>query len=237
MNDLQLLDSEFQEQVLLNGKMASSVEAVRKELTTERDQLRLELEELKRTAAEWSSERAMLVAECERATHLLEQSRNEHDRAIADTDEAAAIALERQIATAIDRVRAELTTRWEAERTHLVAERNRAQQRLADAAADHERQLADAAGKARSEFANEREELRRELEEAKHVTATTPAGQSSAGNETIQAEIARVEDVIRAISQVISDPTTELSVVIRKNAERAELESYLRGLRFKISDK
>src|SRR5258708_14489349 len=74
MNDLQLLDSEFQEQVLLNGEMASSVEAVRKELTAERDQLRLELEELKRTTAEWSTERAKLVAECERATYLLEQS-------------------------------------------------------------------------------------------------------------------------------------------------------------------
>src|SRR5205823_3673035 len=115
------------------------------------------------------------------------------------------------IATAIDRVRAELMTRWEADRTHLVAERNRAQQRLADAAADYERQLADALGKARSEFANERDDLRRELEQAKHVTAVTPAGQPSQDDATVQAEMARVENAIRAISQAIADPGTELS--------------------------
>jgi hypothetical protein len=39
--------------------------------------------------------------------------------------------------------------------------------------------------------------------------------------------------LIQEISKVVEDPETELSVVIRKNVERAELESYLRGLRFK----
>src|SRR5262245_51529076 len=35
----------------------------------------------------------------------------------------------------------------------------------------------------------------------------------------------------------MEDPDTELSFVICKNAERAELESYLRGLRFAINSK
>jgi len=41
-----------------------------------------------------------------------------------------------------------------------------------------------------------------------------------------------VEGIVREISAVIEDPTSELSIVIRKNVERAELESYLKGIRF-----
>jgi len=43
--------------------------------------------------------------------------------------------------------------------------------------------------------------------------------------------------LIQEINSVIDNPDTELSVVIRKNAERAELESYLKGLRFRIADR
>jgi hypothetical protein len=50
--------------------------------------------------------------------------------------------------------------------------------------------------------------------------------------EAINAEVSRVQALIQGISKLIEDPNTELSVVIRKNAERAELESYLRGVRF-----
>jgi hypothetical protein len=53
--------------------------------------------------------------------------------------------------------------------------------------------------------------------------------------EKIQAEITRVENAILSISEVVENPETELSVIIQKNVERAELESYLRGLRFGIA--
>src|SRR5207249_3724171 len=58
-----------------------------------------------------------------------------------------------------------------------------------------------------------------------------------AAEEAVQAEAARVEALIQEINSVIDNPDTELSVVIRKNAERAELESYLKGLRFRIADR
>ena len=45
-------------------------------------------------------------------------------------------------------------------------------------------------------------------------------------------EIERIENHIREISSVIDDPATPLSTVIRKNVERAELESYLKGIRY-----
>jgi len=48
----------------------------------------------------------------------------------------------------------------------------------------------------------------------------------------IQAEVHRVETLISEIGKKIDDPTTDLSTVIRKNVERAELSAYLRGIHF-----
>ena len=229
MTDIQALDSEMQEQVLeatqhaedrLKFATKDAELSARFQVTSELEG-RFEAEKItaleglrRELTAQWEAEKAQLVADCENANRLLEQTRNEHSQAIAESDEAAAIALERQIATAVDRVRADLMARFEADRAKLLAERNRAQQRLADAAAEYEHQIEEA-----------------KLAQpalAKPVEAPAP------NNQVIRDEVTRVEGLIRKISETIEDPETELSVVIRKNAERAELESYLRGLRFKI---
>src|SRR5262249_370653 len=142
-------------------------------------------------------------------------------------------------------------------RVQLVAERNRAQQRLAEAASDHERQLSEAGSKGRSQITDDRERLKKELEKANQTSAQlevdsnkfreeseqlrlkekASAKQSRIVPETLHAEVARVEGLIKEISHLMEDPETELSIVIRKNAERAELESYLRGLRYAIGSK
>src|SRR5215510_3055976 len=287
MNDIQKLDSEFQERVQqavheveaslkqqasdrlksaaeeverntraqvteqlqarFDKQLAGTSETARNELANERAQHKQTQDRLKQTTAEWEKERAQLLAE----------SRDEHSRAMAETDEAAAIALERQIATAVDRVRSELTEKWKTERVQLVAERNRAQQRLAEAASDHERQLSEAVSKVRSQITDDRERLKKDLEKANQTStqlesernryrdeseqlrlqAEANAKQSRIVPETLHAEVARVDGLIKEISQLMEDPETELSIVIRKNAERAELESYLRGLRFAIGSK
>ena len=90
---------------------------------------------------------------------MQEQARKEHDRALAETDEAAAVALELQVTNGVNRVRAELMARMDSERAALLAERNRAQQRLADLTSDHERELAEAVNKVRSELTEEIEGL------------------------------------------------------------------------------
>jgi hypothetical protein len=262
MNEIQVLDSDFQEQLeatdqnarlVVNtewedrfNKELATFEATRTELITERNQLTRQLEQLKDAAAEqeeartqllneWEEERARLVAECERTSQLLDQGKKEYDRALAATDEAAALALERQVANAVERVRGDLTAKWDAERAKLVNERNRAQQRLADAAADYEGQVEEAVNDARTQLTKEMDALRRELEESRRsAAASKPAPVSgAAADENILGEISRVEGLIQSISQIVEDPDTELSIVIRKNVERAELESYLRGLRFK----
>jgi hypothetical protein len=48
----------------------------------------------------------------------------------------------------------------------------------------------------------------------------------------MDAEVARVGSLITEIAKIIDDPDTELSTVIRKNVERAELDAYLKGILF-----
>jgi hypothetical protein len=45
-------------------------------------------------------------------------------------------------------------------------------------------------------------------------------------------EIERVEGLIKDISVVIDDPNAELPVIIQKDVERSELQSYVKGIRF-----
>jgi hypothetical protein len=219
MNDIQAIDAEFQRQLEAAQEGKAAVEqqgADRLKSVMEEAQLNArELERLREATGSWEAEREVLQAESERARQMVEQVKREHDLALAETDEAASIALERQIAGAVERVRAELTAQFEADRATLVAERNRAQQRLADVAAEYETKLA-------------------EVLKQQAATPEAPRPQS-VEMETVQAEITRVDGMIHAISQIVENPETEISVVIRKNVERAELVSYLRGLRFRIA--
>src|SRR5262249_19543756 len=62
------------------------------------------------------------------------------------------------------------------------------------------------------------------------------AAQSSHGSglntQAITVEVARVEGLITEISRVTDNPETDFSTVIRKNVEKAELDSYLKGIKF-----
>jgi len=69
------------------------------------------------------------------------------------------------------------------------------------------------------------------LREAPSESAA-PVGNGSGDSQKLQNEVARIEGLIADISRLIEDPATELSTVIRKNVERAELEAYLKGILF-----
>jgi hypothetical protein len=243
MNHIQAMESEFQEQAILAAQEAGAAieqdaaerlksavddaEQRTRGRVTEELQARFNQEmasaleaahaQLDQSAAQWAVERERLLADCEAANQLLDEARSEHSRNLVENDEAAAIALERQIATAVDRVRAELSF-----------ERDRAIQSAAERDAEHRQTI---------------EKLQRELAGAVEQARTAAASVQAAPTEvdkdgvdigSIHAEVARVEGLIQATSELIEDPEAELSVVIRKNAERAELESYLRGVRFSI---
>jgi hypothetical protein len=108
------------------------------------------------------------------------------------------------------------SVKWDEERSRLLAQCDQARQTAADAKSAQERAEAQAA-------------------ELAAAQAAVPA--DTGIPEAIEAEISRIETLIRNISRLIDDPTTELATVIRKNVERAELDSYLRGIRFAFNGK
>jgi chromosome segregation ATPase len=75
-----------------------------------------------------------------------------------------------------------------------------------------------------------------ENERARLSAAQNGTG-TSLDNEEIAAEVARVEGQLSEIVAVIDNPNTELSTVIRKNVEKAELDAYLKGILFTLGKK
>jgi predicted nucleic acid-binding Zn-ribbon protein len=50
----------------------------------------------------------------------------------------------------------------------------------------------------------------------------------------LENEVQRIEEMIHVLVALIDDPSTDLSTVIRKNVEKAELSAYLRGILFSL---
>jgi hypothetical protein len=81
---------------------------------------------------------------------------------------------------------------------------------------------------AKEESAAEVDRLRAAAEAASAAAqaASTTAAKGAAD------EVARAQARLADVIAIIDDPVTELTVVIRKNVEKLELEAYLKGLRY-----
>ncbi len=66
------------------------------------------------------------------------------------------------------------------------------------------------------------------------LSAAQKGGGADLDRTSIDKEVSRVESQINEIVAIIENPTSELSTVIRKNVEKAELDSYLRGILFTL---
>jgi colicin import membrane protein len=232
-------------------RIADALEKARAEFSTEREQLREELNAAIQLSAQRASECARLTAERDRA-----------QQSAAERAEA-----QREVESAIERVRAELGAesdalrrQWESDRQRLESELDRQKAALtkaevawANALTDSEtterknsklmedcvrlRQELEKTSDSAAQKDIERDRLKEEcerahkmLEEAKSAQATPPDSNSILA--ALQAEQARVEQGIQELAAVIDDPNTELSVVIRKTVERAQQDAYLKGLRY-----
>lgn len=235
-----LADTDEAAAIALDRQVATAVERGCADL---KGQLASQEEEHHRTVermrTELVAENNRLQGDVARAKELLtefEQLATERDRAnrlLADTVESQRAALGEREKTAGDlqallsRERERLTQEWEAERERIAMEcgelrhdRNRFREELG--------RLADSASKSDLEKARLKEECER-------------LGRSLASMESsdihVLEEAARTETTIQEISQAIENPETELSSIIRKNVERAQLDAYLRGLRFSSARK
>jgi len=131
---------------------------------------------------------------------------------------------------------ADLSAEWQEERNRLKAELSKMAQAKVQWEVERVRLNGELERLGRIQAATQVEAERAIL--AVKVTATdaakSRAGGVSLNSQAVTTEIGRVQSLIKDISTVIEDPATELTAIIRKNVERAELESYLRGIRFAI---
>ena len=79
----------------------------------------------------------------------------------------------------------------------------------------------------------ERTRLSAEISKGESKSGKTETG-GGMSKDVIAAEVAKVEAKIQQIISLIDDPETELSTVIRKNVEKAELDAYLKGILFSL---
>jgi hypothetical protein len=160
-------------------------------------------------------------------------------RAVQESEESLQSQVTVQIEKAVAEITASLKARFESEqkaalenlRSEYETELARVNQELT--------RTSEAVAILEMERSRIAEELDRAQQEAKYaaeaaskVAAAPAAGGSAISAAAVEAELAAGQAKLRGIMDVIEDPATELSVVIRKNVERSDLEAYLRGIRF-----
>jgi chromosome segregation ATPase len=129
---------------------------------------------------------------------------------------------------------AAISAEWEAERTRLNNEVNRLTQTAAQWEAERARLSGEMERLARMQAATQAE-AQKAIAAAKAANSAAKPASTTQNIEVLSKEMERVDGLIKEISALIEDPATELSTVIRKNVERAELESYLKGIRFALN--
>ncbi len=210
----------------------------RRQLKAEIDRLEsASAEKFREAAKEWEAERAKLRSEVSRLQNsvgeLLERSNNPKRVNMSVREEletklhAAIQAKDRAVSGYLHEKAA-----WEDERNKMQAElhelrlgaaRNRAPRGKLngdDRAKELETRIAALQKEVESERAAARiqiQRLERQIADSRQATV---------------AEIARIQKMAMDITKQVSDPATDLTTVIRKNVELAELNAYLKGIQF-----
>ena len=141
---------------------------------------------------------------------------------------------------------------WDGERRRLNAELERLEQQLQKTSDTREHMSNEAVDQLRHQYEKrlqdaiqQKNQLAEELQTASstlevertRLSAAPQATSTGIDAAAISAEVSRVEAQLSQIIAIIDDPDTELSTVIRKNVEKAELDSYLKGILFALGKK
>jgi chromosome segregation ATPase len=246
-------------------QVTDAVESARKEWIVERDRMRQELDAAMHLCARRGAEFSDLATDRDRLRQSLAEAESERV-ALAGREVAAAENLQKEIAVAVERVRAELEAEKEQllkeaedDLGELLTELDETKAMLTEAQSAYSIAVSELKEVERKsgELLEERDRLREQVEQVTDVAAqkelerlhlkeefdrtsqildeakaVRQPGEGGVTSELVLAEEVRVEEVIRELSALIDDPATELSAVIRKTVERAQLDFYLKGLRF-----
>ncbi len=226
--------------------------------TAERERLTAEIQRLEAATRQWDAERRQLNDHAGQLQQAFVQA-----QARIQAYEAAARPgvqqdkhveeLQRQ-KTTIERDFQEARNNWDAERRRLASQAERLEQQLQRVSDTRDRVSNEVVDQLRKQYEQKLQEaiqqktqLAQQLQSAStllesertrlsaeitHSKADERAG--GLDTEAIEAEVRRVQGLIGEIVSVIDKPETELSTVIRKNVEKAELDAYLKGILFSL---
>jgi SMC interacting uncharacterized protein involved in chromosome segregation len=169
----------------------------------------------------------LLQAVHETEVSLQGQAAHHIDTAIAESREKS----EAQFKSKLE----ELSLQWESERTRLNNEVNRLMQTATKWEAERARLGGEIERLAQVQAATQAA-AEKAFAAARAASASiSKVASATSDAEALSKEMERIEGQVKQITVLIEDPATELSTVIRKNVERAELEAYLKGLRFSLN--
>src|SRR3989454_8637834 len=135
---------------------------------------------------------------------------------------------------------------WEAERQQLKTEIERLEGQIQRVSESQDRVSKEIVDQLRKQYEQrlqeaiqEKNQLAGQLQSANALLEAerTPRSamqteNSGFDNSAIEDEVSRVESLIKEVVALMDDPDTELSTIIRKNVEKAELDAYLKGIMF-----
>jgi len=189
--------------------------------------------ELQRAQAEWEAERKELKAEIDKLRAEINRLRQESDGLKRQAEQAAAKSSEHESSSSAigDQLREALQ-----ERNFLKQQLQAANDALQSKRSVHSEEIAALEKQVsllEADLERERD-LRGEAPAVKETFVAPAASANGSSDQDLQGEINRIESMIADINRLIDDPACELSTVIRKNVERAELDAYLKGIFFSM---
>jgi hypothetical protein len=222
-------DKQLRDADATNAKLERELEKARQAQATVKSPPPAPAEDLTQLRADLDEARAQLTL----ATRRAEDERSAFDKQKTNLERqireavSAKGALEREL----ERARQELLRKESNENGDSVSSevveqlRRQYDERMQDMI--HQKtQLSDELRQATTLLEQERNKL--------SMNGTSAHKQAHADSDVVDAEVERIQDMIAGIARLIDNPETELSTVIRKNVERAELDAYLRGILFSL---
>ncbi|HEY2384842.1 MAG TPA: hypothetical protein VGK48_27010 [Terriglobia bacterium] len=217
--------------------------------TAEREQLVGQIHKLEESARQWDTERRQLndhAAQLQQAFIQAEAKIQGYEAAArAPNPSQEKLQDLKSEKDALQRQMQDAQTSWDAERRRLEQQLQRMSETSERVSTEVVDQLRMQYEQRLQEAILQKTQLTRELQSASsllesersRLSAAQAGSSSGLDTEAIKAEISRVETSISEIIAIIDSPDTELATVIRKNVEKAELDSYLRGILFSLTGK
>ncbi len=212
--------------------------------SAEREELTKQIHRLEQTSRHWDIERRQLndhAGQLQQA-FLKAQAQIQTYEATARAPNPSEAQIE-QLRREKEGLQTELqeTRRaWEAERRQLKKEIERLEGQIQRASESQDRVSKEIVDQLRKQYEQrlqeaiqEKNQLTGKLLEAERTPRSGGQTKNSGlDNTAIAAEVSRVESLIKELVALMEDPDTELSTIIRKNVEKAELDAYLKGIMF-----